>query len=193
MSELMGRNEYARHRGCSQNAVSKAVRDGRIVKAAVLDDGGKLIGIKWRLADELWALNTDPEAAAKSGKGELAMERQASAEAEADEPAEPRDPTYRDSINRIKWAEAQLKEMQALERAGALVSAAGVRKEFMEIARATRNAMLAVYDRVAPALSPSAQKMLDNAIRQALGELTARLEQRTAADTGVTEPEAALQ
>ena len=57
-SEQMGRNEYARHRGCSANAVTKAVRDGRIARA-VIWDGGQIKSIKWRLADELWLANTD--------------------------------------------------------------------------------------------------------------------------------------
>lgn len=58
-SELMGRNAYARHRGCSPNAVLKAVADGRIAAAAVVV-AGKIKAIRWRLADELWAANTDP-------------------------------------------------------------------------------------------------------------------------------------
>ncbi|MGE0705220.1 MAG: hypothetical protein AB7P22_14920 [Vicinamibacterales bacterium] len=58
-SELMGRNQYARHRGVSPNAVAKAAKDGRITKA-VIWRSGKIESIRWRQADELWAANTDP-------------------------------------------------------------------------------------------------------------------------------------
>lgn len=60
--ELMGRNQYAKHRGCSPNAVTKAVRDGRIARAVKWEDG-QIKSIKWRLADELWIANTDPSRA----------------------------------------------------------------------------------------------------------------------------------
>lgn len=66
MNDLMGRNEYARHRGCAPNAVAKAEDDGRIASAVVRDEQGVFVGIKWRLADELWAQNTDPVEAART-------------------------------------------------------------------------------------------------------------------------------
>jgi hypothetical protein len=68
MAELMGRNEYARHRGCAPNAVSKAIDSGRIKAAVVYDAAGKFEGINWEAADALWAMNTDPGEAAKNGK-----------------------------------------------------------------------------------------------------------------------------
>jgi hypothetical protein len=67
--ELMGRNEYARHRGeRSPNAVRKAEQSGRIAKAVIRDASGELIGIDWRLADELWARHTDVDQAERNGK-----------------------------------------------------------------------------------------------------------------------------
>ena len=195
MSELMGRNEYARHRRCAPNAVSKAIKDGRIAPAVVLDASGKFHGIKWRLADELWALNTDPEAAAKSGKGELlAPQAPEAGDQAAEAPAEPRDPAYRDVLTRVKVAEAQIKEMQALERAGELVVADEVERVDEEIAREVRNAMLAIPDRLAQALDPAnperARKLLDNEIKKALRGLEAKLDQWAAAPA---EREATLQ
>lgn len=68
MAELMGRNAYARHRGCAPNAVSKAIESGRISAAVVYDTAGKFVGINWEAADALWAMNTDPGEAAKNGK-----------------------------------------------------------------------------------------------------------------------------
>ena len=65
--QLMGRNEYARHRGCAPNAVSKAIDSGRIKDAVVYKDG-RFVGIRWKWADQLWAGNTDPVEAARNGK-----------------------------------------------------------------------------------------------------------------------------
>src|SRR4051812_32894870 len=86
MSETMGRNEYARHRGVAPNAVTKAVTDGRIAAAVTMEDG-RIKGIDWRLADQLWVRNTDPEQAAKNEKnlgtppgGEIHPERESRAQ-----------------------------------------------------------------------------------------------------------------
>lgn len=66
--ELMGRNEYARHRGDTPNAVSKAEKSRRIAAAVVRNVDGGFVGIDWRKADELWAANTDGDQAARNGK-----------------------------------------------------------------------------------------------------------------------------
>lgn len=70
----MGRNQFARHRGVAPNAVTKAVRDGRIAKAVIWGKGGKIAGIKWRLADELWTRNTDLDQAIRANGGALPPE-----------------------------------------------------------------------------------------------------------------------
>jgi len=80
--QLMGRNEYARHRGCAPNAVSKAIDSGRIKDAVVYKDG-RFAGIRWKWADQLWAGNTDPVEAARNGK----FYEQTPAAAGATEPA----------------------------------------------------------------------------------------------------------
>lgn len=65
---VLGRNAYSRKRGCSPNAVSKAIRSGRIARAVIWGKGGRVEGIRWRLADQLWTQNTDPGQAQKSRK-----------------------------------------------------------------------------------------------------------------------------
>jgi hypothetical protein len=65
---LLGRNQYARHRGCAPNAVSKAINSGRIRAAVTFDAAGKFVGIDAVRADALWAGNTDPVEAARNGK-----------------------------------------------------------------------------------------------------------------------------
>lgn len=65
---LLGRNQYARRRGCAPNAVSKAINSGRIRAAVTFDAAGKFVGIDAVRADALWAGNTDPVEAARNGK-----------------------------------------------------------------------------------------------------------------------------
>jgi len=49
----LSNRQYAAHRGCSENAVSKALKSGRITA----EPGG---GIEPEKADKLWRKNTDP-------------------------------------------------------------------------------------------------------------------------------------
>src|SRR5262245_28867057 len=49
---------YARHRGCSKAAVTKAKKSGRLQRSIVVKDaGGYLVDVQ--LADEEWRNNTD--------------------------------------------------------------------------------------------------------------------------------------
>jgi hypothetical protein len=66
--ELMGRNAYAAHQGVSPGAVAKAIKSGRITKSVLWGPGGKVKGIRWRQADELWAANTDQREALRTRK-----------------------------------------------------------------------------------------------------------------------------
>lgn len=59
---MMTQAEYARHRGVSRQAVSKALRTGRIV----LVEGGK---IDPEVADAAWRQNTDPSKPSNSVAG----------------------------------------------------------------------------------------------------------------------------
>jgi hypothetical protein len=61
MKQLPGLSfaEYAKQRGCSRNAVSKAVKAGRLRDAVQRVDGVPRI-IDVELADREWAANTDP-------------------------------------------------------------------------------------------------------------------------------------
>lgn len=67
---VMGRNAYARHRGCAPNAVSKAMKK-RIAAAVVLDMNGRFVGIDADLADRLWLLNTDIDQQMRGNGGVL--------------------------------------------------------------------------------------------------------------------------
>lgn len=91
---MMGLSEYARHRGCWPSAVEKAEKSGRIAAAVRRTEAGEFIGIDWRLADQLWAANTDPMEAAKNGKeytlaysaGRIVTEAEIAADVQPDGP-----------------------------------------------------------------------------------------------------------
>ena len=177
-AETMGRNEYARHRGCSRNAVKKADRDGRI-SAAVVErgpDGHSIKFINWRMADELWERNTDPAAALKSGKVTTVAGAPGAPAADGD---------YLQHRRRRELAEAQLSELKLNRETGALVEAEPVRKAIYVSARALRDRLLAIPDSVAAVLDPAdparAHRLLTNEIKRALSEFQSTLRQAAAA------------
>jgi hypothetical protein len=57
--EIIGRNRYAVWAGVTPGAVARAIKSGRITKSVIWGPGGRVAGIRWRQADELWARNTD--------------------------------------------------------------------------------------------------------------------------------------
>ncbi len=107
------------------------------------------------------------------------------------------DKSYWDDKAREQKAVATMAEMKALKEAGALVSAAGVKKEATSVARSLRNALQAIPDRTAPVLasmtSPSAiHKYLTDEQNRVVDEFCAGLEQRAADVAGAEQPEPAL-
>ena len=91
---LMGYREYARHRGCTLQAVQKAIADGRI--GTVQDEQGRR-KIDQAAADAAWARNTDPAKrsllfgdgpATSTSKDVVLGEEGAGADAAPDEPAD---------------------------------------------------------------------------------------------------------
>lgn len=106
------------------------------------------------------------------------------------------DSGYWESRARREKAEAQMAEQKALQQAGALVAAAGVKKALSEIGRQVRNALQAIPDRNAAVLDPAnparAHKLLTDDINKVLRELSSQLEQHGAAVAGADEREAAV-
>lgn len=94
--------------------------------------------------------------------------------------------------------DALQKKARFLQTAGALTSAEDVRRERIETARAVRNALLAMIDRVAPVLDPGnparAHRLLTGEVQKALHELRDGLETRArGADAAPGELAPALQ
>jgi len=172
-NELMGRNEYARHRGCSQNAVKKAEEDGRIAEAVVRENG-VFVGIKYRLADRLWSLKTDPIEAERNGKlqaplssGERPIEpltATATATAMASASASASAPTSasasggdQENFLAARTKEADLRgrllELDVRERTEELLPRAVVQREFSEIFSELKSSVFRIPDRKAQALA----------------------------------------
>lgn len=173
--ELMGRNEYARHRGDTPNAVAKAEASGRIKAAVLRDASGAFIGIDWRKADELWAHNTDADQAARNGKvgaaaiqgaapllaasglsGELPLDRATtSAGATTTTPsANAKDP-HGLLAARAESAKYQARqdELKFLETIGAVVSTEEMKTVGARRYRALRDRLRAIPDRVSASLA----------------------------------------
>jgi len=205
MAELMGRNEYARHRGCSPNAVTKAEDTGRIAKAVVRDEDGTFIGIKWRLADELWALNTDPEQQLRGNGGVMPAgpETAAPGQMELDDGAAGDDQdalSDRDELVRQRAEKAaldnELTRLELAKKRGELVDVTAEREVRSRRYRAIRDKLLGMPDREAALLAAELQvdavqlhAALTRVIEKALHELSD--DARTEAARGLEEPVAA--
>lgn len=149
----MGRNEYARHRGCAQNAVKKAEDDGRIA-AAVKRDNGVFVGIDWRLADQLWLQNTDLDQAIRGNGGVLPLLPPGSTAAPAAAAGDrTRDEELRgdllESKLRQQRADTELRELELAERRGELVSVEELSRVSTRRYRAIRDQVLGIPDRLA--------------------------------------------
>lgn len=145
----MRQSEYARHRGVSEMAVSRAVAAGRI---SVGPDGR----IDATTADAEWAARTD--AAMRPG-------------------AKP--PALMDSRSRKMAADAALAEIKAREAAGRLISLEDARRAWFAAGRTVRERLLAIPDHAGPALglTPAQVAGLRDTLRRTLADLPEELPQ----------------
>lgn len=167
----MGLRAYARHRGCSPSAVSRAIQDGRISKAVRRDSRG-FPKIDPTVADREWASNTDPARglaqAPKKGK-EKAKEPGKEAGAEAY-------PAFEDSRAKREAYAANMKELEYKKAAGELVRVKSAEKEYFRLVRITRDTLLNIPNRISAELAAISdphvlQMRLTDEITEALYEL----------------------
>lgn len=170
----LSQSAYAKHRGSTRQAVFAAIKDGRI-KTAV-DENGK---IDPDLADRLWDMNTDP----RYSKTTALKDRTE---------AMTRDAEQKGFVLGSGMAIAESKQIESEYKAklakldyetkmGLLVLAADVEKEGFRVARVTRDAMLAIPDRMAAELAGTTDpfvvhKKLMEEIRNAISEVIAKVE-----------------
>lgn len=164
-------------RGVSARAVHHAVKDGRIA-AAITPDGK----VDVEAADRLWADNTNPD----SGYHGQLKRRSPRAEPDLEtvievvkaggiNPLKP--PTLVESKTLQAAYQARLAQIEYEEKSGKLIDNELVKKEAFKLARLTRDAMLAIPDRLAAELAGITdpfvvhQKMMAE-VRSAIEEVT---------------------
>jgi hypothetical protein len=140
------RAEYARMRGVTRQAVDAAVKSGRIADAVT--DNGKL---DVALADELWAANTNPVRGdhlriRKTRKNTQEELIEAAMEIGVDPDALP---SISESQTLKLAYQAKLAQLEYEEKTAKLVDAEDMKKRAFRVARVTRDAMMAIPDRVA--------------------------------------------
>lgn len=172
--ELVSMTEYSRRRGCTEAAVRRAVKDGRIT---LVD--GKVDPVA---ADAQWARNTRVRAGSRPANDANLRAGQAPHAAGASvgsaAPEAPVEDYYVVKARRER-AEADLAELKLAEQRGELVRAADVRSAWAKRAASLREAILQLPARMAPVLAAEADQARCHDLLQA--ELHAVLAQVTEA------------
>ena len=160
----MNLQQYANHRkamglrGKSHVAVINAINDGRLAAPAV-----QRVGRNWVIdpeqADAQWASRTDPSEQGAMGIGTALPASTAAPPAPAtaaasQPPAMTKGGPSLAISKQVKAAyEAKLTELDYKERNGELVSTRDVRDQAFALARAVRDGMMGIADRLAPQLA----------------------------------------
>lgn len=131
--ELITRAAYARRRGCTEQAVARAIAAGRIT----LIDGK----VDPAVADLQWEQNTRARAR-NAGAGTAAA-------GGARSPGDGRSTSYADARTRREQAEAELAEIEAATARGTMVLRADVDRGAFEAARELRDTLASCANRVA--------------------------------------------
>lgn len=177
MSTLMSMRQYAKKRGVSPEAVSKAVRTGRI--STVNDEKGQR-KINPDVADREWAQNSE---GIRPNYGIPSSEPQPEEQPQAEE--KPKGPSVHQSAAVLKAYQARLAKLEFEEKAGKLISAEEVKRESFKTARGVRDALMGIPDRVSAEFAGETdqfaiRKRLETEIRQALESLATQLETESA-------------
>lgn len=151
--QLLTVSAYARHRGCDEKAVRKAVSENRIT---VIPDAQGRRRIDPAVADIQWSQNT--RARADSGRAALAATAGPGGGGvmAPDAPGTPESgatsdqPSYSDYRARTEKATAERAERENMREAGRLVENDRVKRGIYDSYRALRDAAMAVGQRAAP-------------------------------------------
>lgn len=174
---LVSMREYARHRGVTVEAVSKAVKAGRIATTA-----GKKVDIE--AADRAWSANTQPgQMAAKrtrSTASRASKRRRPKAKARvaaASEPGPNEDPnvnTYASARARREDYLARMAQVDFEQKSGVLINATEFKAAYLKLITEAKTRLLAVPTKCKsrlPALSALDISIIEDLIRDELEEL----------------------
>jgi len=148
--QLMTQAEYARHCGRSREAVSRAVKGGRISTIGDKIDP-KVADIQWRQNTRARARTKPAPPPADGEQMPLAPSEPAAPPAAAEPPIQ-RDGDYQVARTRRERAEAERAEMKLQEQQGVLVNAELVKAEFSKQVAAVRDGFLQLPAMLAPEL-----------------------------------------
>lgn len=147
--ELMSKAAYARHRGCDEKAVRKAIAEGRI---SLID--GK---IDPEVADIQWAKNTRARADSKRTAGAAAtdagsplIDGEMGSSSPDSASGTPASPGYADYRAMREKADAEMAVRANLKDAGLLVERAHVQRGTFDVVRAFRDSVMVIGQRAAP-------------------------------------------
>lgn len=166
---FLSQTDYAKHRGVSKAAVSKAIKEGRIQVHVDPKTGKRSINVAE--ADEQWKANS--VAGQKSAAG---VNGQAPAGGAPAEPEKPKGPSYADSRAIREAYGARMAKLEFEEKMGSLISAERARQDSFKTARITRDAILAIPDKISHELAATADAhtvhvTLTKALIEALDQL----------------------
>lgn len=166
---LLSMRQYATHRGVTVGAVSKAVKTGRITCRR--DENGYAL-IDPEVADREWGANSDPTKFRFS----------------VSEPADPeisdeakKKAGVRDAQTVLKTYQARLAKLEFDEKMGKYHEVETCKKERFRVARAVRDTLLGIPDRLSAELAGetdqfAVRKLLEDEIRKALENLANDIE-----------------
>lgn len=142
--ELISFSEYARRRGCTEGAVRRAIKDGRITTHS-----GKVDPVA---ADAQWSRNTRVRAGSRpTGDAALSI-------APERESSDDGDGGYWKSRARREAAEAEIAELKLAEQQGELIRAAAIRSAHAKRLAGLREALLQIPNRLAAVLAAEADQ-----------------------------------
>lgn len=159
----MSLRAYAKRRGVSPEAVSKAVAEGRLVSSVVRVRGQPKIADAAE-ADREWAQNTAPRPVVESPADVAGAYQASRALREA-------------AAARRETAQAELAELELAERRGAMIPAEQARADVHEAFSLVKTRLLGVPSRVGQRLAHCAEEVVpvvEELIREALEELASR-------------------
>ena len=162
MTKPLAVSQYAKTRGVSHVAVIGAIKSGRLSKSVVYDAKGHPKIADVALADKEWVANTDQSKPLNSVTGSPKLHPGPGKAGQKSAPPEPvtndagagggggGGPSYAQSRAIREAYMARLAKLDFDEKSGKLLEADKVRVASFNAARAARDMLLAVPDRVAP-------------------------------------------
>lgn len=175
MSQYISLREYGRRKGCSDTAIRKAIKSGKIVNGVIRNPGERPM-IDPVVADAEWGMTFNPSYGDRSGKLHKSLEESAGKVA----PGTP-DVEGGRSLAEIKRQTAEVRlrldALELKERMGQLVDKDAVYRALFAAGQEVRTALQAIPDRViddvlAARSRNEAHQVLFNAIADTLEMLS---------------------